>query len=123
MAGKLESSVPRAVALERRAGPVVGEPVELDDEPAVGPSHVDLVAGEADVDGRRREPGLAAEYEEPFLELRARVGRGADMLPHNGTQERRPAVPVTPVEKALKGGHVEQAEAVRSFERSLEPRL
>src|SRR5204862_7427336 len=67
---ELKASVALAVGLEAGPGSVKLETVELDDQSLSRPEHVDLQAGDPDVDLWGRDSGALAHLEEPALELR-----------------------------------------------------
>jgi hypothetical protein len=65
VAGGDERGVPAAIALERGAVAVVGEAVDLNDQPLCLPHRVDLSARDRRVRMRPREPGRADQSPEP----------------------------------------------------------
>jgi hypothetical protein len=66
---RLEVRVAIAVALERLAACVVGEAVDLDDQPLLWPQSVHLVARDADVRARARELGHDQQREQATFGL------------------------------------------------------
>lgn len=68
---ELQGRIADPVTLERCSRAMELVPVELDHQPLVVPHGIDLVAGDEDVDRGSWQPNLAAECEEPPLELGA----------------------------------------------------
>jgi len=72
MALSAEIGVPATIPLERTTRRVKGEAVDLDDQVALGPVEVDLVAADARVRPRLGEPCCADQLEESAFRLRSR---------------------------------------------------
>jgi hypothetical protein len=99
---------------------VVGATVEFDDEAFLGPEHVDFVAREPDIDGRRGKAGIQAQVEEPALELRARNVREILIGQQRQLQSGDTVSPRTSVDKGLDGSKIEQAQPLGLFDGTLE---
>jgi len=96
------------VAFERWPRRVVGEPVDLDDQPLLPPQEVDLVAEDADVRLRVRKPRAADEWEQWSTERDARDTRAVS--------RRYPAR----VSAARVGGIVGESEALQTVLQQIE---
>ena len=98
---------------------MVSEAIELHDQAPMRPVRVNLASGHRDVEGRRRKVRVLAELGETTLELRPYRKRFA----HSGEDRPQRCEAVTPwtaPTNVLDGTVVQEPQALRLLERSLE---